>query len=163
MAWWSTVGAALVMFAAASGLAADPAVETLLLRGAYADASAQYERIHMTSGALDALFNAAFYRHRAGERDAASILAQRYLDKAGCDAEKLARRIRHCAVARELTGDYKAAIAEFERYKSLARDWRHRSRADGSIERVELRRRLAAAEARTAELARRVAELEKAR
>lgn len=127
---------------------------TLLSAGKYAEAAAQYKQLYERDHDEDDLFNAAFYSHRAGLGDQAEQLASRYLTETKCTSKKRStpRRVRHCALAAELTGDLAGALALFEKYRGVARLWAHRSRADGGAERVKLRQALAAAQAENAKL-----------
>ncbi len=125
------------MLASAKG---DAQADPLLAKGDYAGAAKLFETRWAKDKKVDALFNAAFYNHRAGNAAAAAKHATEYLAKDHCEAKELSpRRVRHCGLAAELAGKLTDAEAFFKRYRALAKLWQHRSRADGALERIRLK------------------------
>lgn len=127
---------------------------SLLSAGKYAEAAKQYEQRWTSDKDDDDLFNAAFYYQRAGDAAKAQTLAKGYLAESKCreKGDATPRRVRHCALASELAGDLDGALKMFKKYRDVARLWVHRSRADGGIDRVQLKQRMAALEAENAKL-----------
>lgn len=139
-----------------TGQAQGPRVFDLIAAGKYDEAAGWYESLYRAAAPADTddLFNAAFYWSRHGDTKKAVALAAEYRKAAGCEttAGKQPRRMRHCALAAEIAGDLDRALALFEEYRRVARLWEHRSRADGGIERVKLRKEVKAQAARISKL-----------